>query len=312
MLPRLAIVIPCYNEEEVLPQTFDRLGNLLKRLTGKEKISPDSGLYFVDDGSCDRTWALIEEQNARDSRFFGIKLSRNFGHQHALLAGLLNVPGDIVVSIDADLQDDVNTIESMIDCHIQGSAIVFGVRSTRKQDRFGKRLSAEVYYRLLNILGADVVFNHADFRLMSREAIEALREFGETTLFLRGIVRQLGFRSDIVLYERVKRPAGVTKYPFSRMLSLAIDGITSFSTRPLRLIGILGIVIALISLGFGFWALAVTFFLEKVVPGWASTVVPMYFLGGVQMFALGIIGEYVGKTYIESKRRPRYIIEKIL
>jgi glycosyltransferase involved in cell wall biosynthesis len=308
----LDIVVPCYNEEEVLPVTAQRLGALLERLQRSGKCSADSRIYFVDDGSRDRTWSIIESLATADGRVHGIKLSRNRGHQSALVAGLLSARGDLVVSIDADLQDDESVIEQMVDRCAEGFAIVYGVRDDRSADTAFKRFTAEGYYRLMSWMGVDLIFNHADFRLMTRSAIDALREFEEVNLFLRGIIPQLGFRTSTVAYRRAERFAGESKYPLSKMLALAIQGVTSFSTFPLRVITVLGLAISVLSLGLGGWALAIKLFSNAALPGWASTVVPMYFLGGVQLLSLGIIGEYIAKIYMETKRRPRYIIEKTI
>lgn len=306
---RLSIVVPCYNEEAALPVTVERLTTLLEALVARGVVAGESALYFVDDGSADRTWSIIESCANRNARVHGIKLSRNRGHQNALLAGLLNAPGDAVVSIDADLQDDVVAIERMLEAHAQGAQIVLGVRRARVHDTWFKRFSAEQYYRWLKRFGVEVVYNHADYRLMGRHAIEALRGYEEVNLFLRGIVPQLGFRSAIVEYDRAPRVAGETRYPLRRMLSLAWEGVTSFSAVPLRFITGLGITVSAVSLGFAAWALAAKLFSDQALPGWASTVVPIYFLGGVQLLCLGIIGEYLAKIYAEVKRRPRYVIE---
>lgn len=305
---RLGVIVPCYNEEAVLEQTVKRLLEVLDRLQTRDRIAADSRLYLVDDGSTDRTWTLIRAAAQRDARIHGIRLSRNFGHQHALLAGLLDAEGDALISIDADLQDDVDAIEAMVDAHRQGHDIVYGVRDDRRSDSFGKRASALGYYRLLQWLGVRVVPDHADYRLLSRRAVEALRGFREVNLFLRGLVPLLGFRSTRVYYQRQERYAGESKYPLRRMLSLALDGITSFSGVPLRLITVLGLLLFAASAAAGLWALWVALFTDRAVPGWASTVVPMYFLGSVQLLGIGIIGEYLRKLYMEVKARPRYII----
>ncbi len=307
---RLCIVVPCYNEEEVLEDTCARLLALLTTLTAAGKISAASRLCFVDDGSRDGTWALIEKLAETDERVTGIKLSRNRGHQNALLAGLLTAEGDAVVSVDADLQDDIGAIPKMIDRYTRGADIVFGVRSRRDSDAVFKRITAQAFYRLMSWLGAQTVYNHADFRLMSRRAVEALREYREVNLFLRGIVSLVGFPTDIVEYERSPRLAGTSKYPLRRMISLALQGVTSFSVVPLRIITFLGMLVFLISFGVGAWVLYVRFFTDLATPGWASTVLPMFFLGGVQILCLGVMGEYLGRLYQEVKGRPRYIIEK--
>jgi len=305
----LSIVVPCYNEESVLAEAAKRLLSLQSRLIDAGKIGAASRIYFVDDGSHDRTWSLIECFAREHMTVKGIKLSRNCGHQIALLAGLLTVPGDAVISIDADLQDDLNAIEPMIDAHLSGNEIVYGVRKRRTTDSWMKRASAEGYYRLLSALGVEVVFNHADYRLMGRRALTALAAYDEVNVFLRGLIPQLGFRTTSVYYDRLERFAGESKYPLGKMLALAWNGVTSFSTAPLRFITSFGLAIALASLAVTLWALGVRLFGTSAVPGWASTVVPMYFLGGVQLFSIGLIGEYVAKTYLETKRRPRFFIE---
>lgn len=307
--PALTIVVPCYNEQEMLPRTSQALLGVLARLHEAGKIGAFSKICFVDDGSRDRTWESIASLAARDNRFSGIKLSRNHGHQKALLAGLSTVPGDLVISIDADLQDDVNAIEQMIDAASEGKDVVFGVRGNRAADSWAKRLFAETYYRLLKHLGVNVVFNHADYRLLSRRALEALKEYGEVNVFLRGVIPTIGFPTAVVSYDRLERSAGKSKYNIRRMLSLAWEGITSFSAVPLRMIAALGLIIFLGSLAMSAWVLWVRLFSSDVVPGWASSVLPMYFLGGVQLLSIGIVGEYVAKIYMETKRRPRFIIE---
>lgn len=306
----LSIVVPCYNEEAVLPETVQRLTELLQNLITKGKVALDSCVYYVDDGSRDRTWELIEAL-ARTNRFVrGIKLSRNRGHQNALLAGLLAVKGEAVISVDADLQDDLAAIEAMLDDYAAGYDIVYGVRGSRKTDTLFKSFTAMAYYRLLGIMGVEIVYNHADYRLMSRQVTEALKEFSEVNLFLRGIIPQLGFAHSIVYYERAERFAGDSKYPLKKMLSLAWQGITSFSVVPLRFITGLGLLVSLISFTVTLWAIWIKLFTEMAIPGWASTVLPIYFIGGIQLLCLGVIGEYLAKTYTETKRRPRYIIEK--
>jgi polyisoprenyl-phosphate glycosyltransferase len=306
----LAIVIPCFNEEAVLPTTILKMTELLATLASSEVVATGSSVTFIDDGSRDATWSLIEAAAAKYPAVRGIKLSRNRGHQNALLAGLLTVEGDVVISVDADLQDDLAAIEKMLEKFKEGADIVYGVRSRRDADTIFKRASAEGYYVLLKKLGVDIVFNHADYRLMSRAAITALASFEEVNLFLRGIVPQLGFKTEIVHYERAERFAGESKYPLNKMLALAWDGLTSFSSKPLRWITIFGSIISVLSFMVGFWALIVGLMPGRSIPGWASTVIPVYFLGGIQLLSLGIIGEYISKIYLETKRRPRYIIEK--
>lgn len=307
---RLGIVVPCYNEEEVLPEAAIRLQSVLRKLSGEGLIASDSPIYFVDDGSRDRTWALITELSRRDAQFRGIKLSRNRGHQNALVAGLFNAEGDALVSIDADLQDDVEVIADMLRQHLAGAEVVYGVRDDRSSDSFFKRFTAEAYYRVLGMMGVNVVFNHADYRLLSRRAIEVLRGYKEVNLFLRGIIPLLGFKTATVAYTRSERFAGESKYPLSKMLHLAIQGITSFSTVPLHLITVIGLTVCALSFLFGLWVVSVRIFTDQAVPGWASTVLPIYFLGGVQLLCTGIIGEYLAKIYMEVKSRPRYVIEE--
>src|SRR5271155_1953138 len=308
--PTLAIVVPCYNEEEVLPETGRRMVGLIQGLIGADKISQDSAVYFVDDGSRDLTWALIEQFAAEDRHIAGIKLSRNRGHQNALLAGLFTAEGDAVVSIDADLQDDIDAIGEMVDRFLAGAEIVYGVRSRRDADSPFKRMTAGFFYRLIGALGAESIRNHADYRLMSRRAVENLKQYREVNLYLRGIVPLLGFRSEIVYYDRAKRLAGGSKYSFRKMVALAFEAITSFSVVPLRLITFIGFAVfvgtTLVS-GWGLWARV---FGNNVVPGWTSVVLPMYFLGGIQIFCIGMLGEYLGKTYAEVKARPRFAIER--
>ena len=309
---RLAIVVPCYDEQDVLPETCRRLRALLQRLRDAGKIGPDSRLYLVDDGSRDATWRIIADLARDDAAIVGVRLSRNVGHQSALLAGLLHAQGDAVVSIDADLQDDVDAIERMIDRFHDGCDIVYGVRARRDSDSLAKRLSAALFYRTMIALGARTICDHADFRLLSRRAIDALREFREVNLFLRGIVPRIGMRSCTVEYERRSRFAGESKYGLRQMLGLALDGITSFSVVPLRLVSVLGLCVCVGAGAVTAWALWVALFTDRAIPGWASVVVPMYFLGGVQLLALGVIGEYLGKVYLETKARPRYIIEQVV
>ena len=309
---QLMLVVPCYNEQDVLPLTLPRLLALLTRLREQGRIGADSGITFVDDGSRDATWQLIEDAHRADPRVHGIKLSCNRGHQNALLAGLLCSGADVTISLDADLQDDLDAIPRMLQAHRDGADIVLGVRARRDCDTWFKRSSARAYYALLRRLGVDVVPDHADFRLMSRRALDALRDFREVNLFLRGIVPLLGFSTSIVTYERAARPAGESKYPFARMLALALEGVFSFSTVPLRWITWLGIGVSIASIGFGVWAVLVRLFTDQALPGWASTVVPMYFLGGVQLLALGVIGGYLSRVYAETKQRPRFIVEKSL
>jgi len=304
--------VPCYNEEEVLPETTRRLVALLDRMIAANKVAAQSEIIYVDDGSRDRTWELIREHHRADTRVRGIKLSANRGHQTALLAGLFAADADAIVSIDADLQDDVNAIEAMVDAFAQGFEVVYGARAQRDTDTVFKRATATGYYRLLSLLGVRVVYNHADFRLLSRRALAALKEYSEVNLFIRGIVPLIGFRSTTVYYARAERFAGESKYPLRKMLALAIDGVTSFTAFPLRFIAFLGMIVSLASLGLFGWALWIRLFTDQAVPGWASSVIPVYFLGGIQLLSIGVVGEYVAKLYFEAKRRPRYFVEEML
>jgi glycosyltransferase involved in cell wall biosynthesis len=306
---KLSIVVPCFNEEAVLPVTAQRLDGLLQALRMKGKIG-SGAVLFVDDGSVDATWRLIEELSITYSSIQGIRLSRNRGHQNALLAGIFHADGDAVVTIDADLQDDESVIEQMVDLCKQGFDMVFGVRIDRSADSPFKRISAISYYRMLSAMGVEVIHNHADFRLMTRTAVRALQDYEEVNLYLRGIIPLLGFRTATIPYTRVKRFAGESKYPLSKMISLSFEGVMSFSALPLRMISLLGLTISVFALGMAMWALFIKFATSQALPGWASTVVPLYFLGGLQLLSLGVIGEYLGKTYMETKRRPRYIIDK--
>ncbi len=306
----LAIVVPCYNEEAVLGETAHRLLELLGRLIASGRIDAHSTICFVDDGSKDHTWELIEKRASESLHVKGIKLSRNRGHQNALLAGLFSVEGDAIISIDADLQDDISVIETMVDRHLEGYDVVYGVRKERTVDTPFKRASAEGFYKLMRLMGVDIVYNHADYRLLSRRALEALKEFKEVNLFLRAMVPLVGYQSAQVFYDRAERFAGESKYPLKKMLAFAWDGITSFSVMPLRLITATGFIIFIATLLMSAWVLGVKLFSDEAVPGWASTVLPIYFIGGIQVFALGIVGEYIGKIYMETKERPRFIIEK--
>ena len=309
--PILYIVVPCYNEEEVLHETNRRLAALLESLEKEGSIRAGSILY-VDDGSHDRTWKLVEEFAASGSPVKGLKLAHNVGHQQALWAGLeyAATHADAMVSIDADLQDNVESIREMVDYFNKGIDIVYGVRRERRTDSFFKKTTAQLFYRLMSNLGGEIVYNHADFRLMSRRTVEALMSYPERNLFLRGMVCSMGFPSAVVYYDREKRFAGESKYPFSKMLSFAVDGITSFSVRPLRyivLLGLLFILISIVAIIYGFLS-----YLEgDTIPGWTSLLVSIWFIGGMVTTAIGIIGEYVGKIYKEVKRRPRYFVEKV-
>jgi polyisoprenyl-phosphate glycosyltransferase len=312
VVPRLGIVVPCFNEEEVLPETARRLSALLQGMVAGESVAADSQVVFVDDGSRDRTWEMIESLAAADSRIGGIKLSRNRGHQNALLAGLYTCEADVVLSVDADLQDDIQVIPEMIEAYGRGAQVVYGVRQDRSSDGWFKRATAQGFYRFISAMGAESIYNHADFRLMSRRAIEALKSFREVNLFLRGMVPLIGFKSAIVYYRRGERLAGESKYPLRKMLALALDAVTSFSVAPLRFITGLGFLVFLLSAVMGVWTLWVKLFTDHAVPGWASTMLPIYLLGGIQILCIGVIGEYLGKVYQETKARPRYIIEKCI
>ena len=310
--PSLAIVVPCYNEEEMLPKTIATLLNLRENLISKGKINELSKVYFVDDGSKDKTWSILANYAEQNQALVAIKLSRNKGHQNALYAGLCTTSEDITVSIDADLQDDPQNIEAMVDEYLKGHDVVYGVRSARNTDTFFKRFTAEGYYHLMRAMGVDLVFNHADFRLMSRRALDSLKEYKESNLFLRGVVREVGLPSSVVEYERQAREAGESKYPLKKMLSFAWKGITAFSTAPLRMITILGLTSGFASLALIFWVLAIRFLTNNAIPGWASVLLPLLFIGSVQLLCLGIIGEYLSKIYEEVKQRPKYHISQIV
>lgn len=309
--PILYIVIPCYNEEKVLPVTHALFAGKLSALIQNGEISEKSRVLFVDDGSKDNTWAVISDLRAKNPQFEGLKLSRNQGHQNALLAGLMTAKNyaDITVSIDCDGQDDVDAMDKMLEEYKDGAEIVYGVRAARDTDTVFKRTTAKWYYKILNLLGAEVVYNHADYRLMSRRALEALEQFHEVNLFLRGLIPLVGFKSSSVYYDRKARVAGESHYPLSKMLSLGFNGVTSLSVRPLKLITGLGFLMSLVSL----IAVVVTVIIKLfgyTVQGWTSLLCVIFLLGGIQIFCLGVIGEYIGKMYAETKARPRYIIEK--
>jgi glycosyltransferase involved in cell wall biosynthesis len=307
----LAIVAPCYNEQEMLPTSIPALLQTLDRLIEADKISAASRLYFIDDGSRDNTWQqLSEASRAHPGRIVAIRLSRNKGHQNALLAGLADTDEDMIVSIDADLQDDPINIDKMVDAYHNGSEVVYGVRAARDTDTKFKRMTAEGYYHVMRKLGVDLVFNHADFRLMSRRALNALLEYPESQLFLRGMVREVGFESAIVEYDRQSRAAGESKYPLRKMLSLAWHGISSFSTAPLRAITLLGITASALSLFILAWVLVTRLFTDNAIPGWTSILLPLLFIGSVQLLSLGVIGEYLAKLYTEIKKRPRYHVSE--
>lgn len=312
MADTLYIVVPCYNEEEVLPVTAEKLKEKTEQLKADGAISHNSRILFVDDGSSDKTWQIISELHEKDKLYQGVKLSHNRGHQNALLAGLYTAAqyADATVSMDADLQDDINAIDEMLKCYANGADVVYGVRSKRDKDSFFKRATAEEFYKIMQKMGAEVVFNHADFRLMSKRAIEGLKQFKEVNLFLRGIVPMLGYKTDKVYFERKERFAGKSKYPVNKMLSLAIDGITSFSVKPLSLIFLL----AAIFIFGGFVALITTIVLSalSLIPAWSTIICVMVLCTGVLAACLGVVGLYVGKTYMESKHRPPFIIEEYL
>lgn len=307
---KLAIVVPCYNEQEVLPDSAEKLAGLVKELSEKGKISQDSFVIFVDDGSRDDTWKLICEYTGEYSCVQGLKLAGNVGHQNALLAGLMTVRDEVdaAISIDADLQDDISAIEDMIDKYNEGCDVVFGVRSARKTDSFFKRITAEGFYKLMEIMGAKSIYNHADFRLMSSRAIDGLAQFKERNLFLRGIVPTIGFRNDCVYYERKERTAGESKYPLRKMIAFACDGITSFSIRPMSYIMGAGVFLIFCAIAMAFHAFR-SYITGNVVSGWTSIVLSLWFIGGLVLFSIGVVGQYVGKIYMEVKERPRYIIE---
>lgn len=309
----LYLVIPCYNEEDVLPETSKQLLCKISSLIEQKKINSKSRIVFVDDGSKDRTWEIISELHKNNPFFQGIKLSKNQGHQNALLAGLMTVKkyADAVISLDADLQDDIDAIDEMLDKYYDGCEIVYGVRNSRDTDSFMKKATAEGYYRSMKILGADVVFNHADYRLMSRKALDSLEHFHEVNLFLRGVVPMIGFKSDVVYYARKERLAGKSKYPLKKMLAFAWEGITSLTTKPIRMITVLGIVIFFVSFIMLIYSL-VSYFAGTTITGWTSTIVSIWAIGGLQLFAIGIVGEYIGKVYLETKARPKYFIDEYL
>ena len=309
--PILWIVVPCYNEEQVLPITAPQFREELRQLEEKGKIAPGSRILLVDDGSRDGTWEIIRGLAAADDRFLGLRQSRNRGHQNALLAGLMEAKdrADITISIDCDGQDDISAMEAMVDAYSDGCDIVYGVRSERETDTFFKRFTAESFYRLLSWMGAEVVYNHADYRLVSARALRSFADFKEVNLFLRGLFPLVGYKSTSVYYERHERLAGESKYPLGKMLSLAFDGITSLSTKPIRIIMGLGCFVALLSFIGVLWAIIASA-LGRTVAGWASMTCILCFLGGIQLIGLGVLGEYIGKIYLETKARPRYIISE--
>ena len=309
--PRLYIVIPCYNEQEVLPLTAPLFLEKIRSLSGAGKIAEDSRVLFVNDGSKDKTWSIIQELAAQDPHYRGVCLSRNRGHQNALLAGLMEAKDrcDITISIDCDGQDDIDAMDAMVDAYLDGCEVVYGVRASRRTDSFFKRFTAQSFYKFLAAMGAEVVYNHADYRLISARVLRELAGFREVNLFLRGLVPLVGFKSTTVSYDRSERLAGKSHYPLRKMVALAVDGITSLSVKPLRLITGFGLVVALVSFLGVLWAL-ITALCGRSVAGWASMTCIVCFVGGVQLISLGIIGEYIGKIYLETKQRPRYIISE--
>ena len=310
----LYIVVPCYKEQEVLPETSRRLKEKVLALRAQGKISDKSRIMFVNDGSSDNTWPIIRQLHEQEPDLFsGVNLSRNRGHQNALLAGLLTAVNyaDMIISMDADLQDDINAVDAMVDHYHEGYEVVYGVRSKRDTDTFFKRFTAEGFYKVMKALGVDIVFNHADYRLMSRRAVEGLAQFGEVNLFLRGIVPQIGYKWTTVTYERAERFAGESKYPLKKMLAFAADGITSFSVKPIRMVFSLGVVVFLVSLVMLLYAL-VAKLTGHTSAGWTSLMGSIWLIGGIQLLSLGVVGEYVCKIYKETKHRPRFIIESVL
>lgn len=309
----LYVVIPCFNEEEVLTETSIRLKSKMENLIKRKMISRESKIVFVNDGSKDKTWQIIEELHRGDKIFGGINLSRNRGHQNALLAGLMTVKNiaDMVISMDADLQDDIDAMDAMVEKYLNGIDIVYGVRSSRKKDTFFKKVTAESFYKIMKFLGADTVFNHADYRLMSRRAIEGLAQFKEVNLFLRGVIPLIGYPSDFVYYERGERFAGESKYPLGKMISFATEGITSLSTKPIRLITTLGFLIFTVSIAMLIYSF-IRYFMGATIIGWTTLMVSVWAIGGLILLSLGVVGEYIGKIYLETKGRPRFIVEQFL
>lgn len=312
-MQRLMIVVPCYNEEEILPYSTEKLTEVIKNLIKKSKIASNSGILFVNDGSKDKTWEIIQNEYAKNPYVYGLGLAGNVGHQNALFAGLQTAVEicDFSISIDADLQDDIEVIEQMVDEYLSGADIVYGVRSERKTDTFFKRFTVQSFYRIMEMMGVKTVYNHADFRLMSARAMKQLGQYKERNLFLRGMVPLIGYKTATVTYARKERLAGESKYPLKKMLSFAWDGITSFSIKPISMIMAFGGVIVACSV-IAFIYTLVSYFMGHVSPGWSSLMISIWFLGGVQLLFIGVVGQYVGKTYIESKERPRYNVEKFL
>lgn len=309
----LYIVIPCYNEQEVLPETSKQLIEKLSSLLNNGTISPNSKIAFVDDGSTDKTWDIISGLHKKNTMVVGLRLSKNHGHQNALLAGLLTFKSkaDMIITLDADLQDDINVINNFIDKYYDGCDIVYGVRSSRKNDSLFKKFTAQSFYKFLKFMGVKIIYNHADYRLMSKRAINELEKFKEVNLFLRGIVPLIGLKHDVVLYERHERFAGTSKYPLTKMLNLAFDGITSFSIKPIRLVTAFGLIVFTVSVIMLIYFMILHLF-GYTVTGWTSIVVSVWAIGGLQLLAIGIIGEYIGKIYMETKGRPKFIIEELL
>lgn len=309
----LYVTIPCYNEEEVLPETSKRIKEKIQGLIDKKIISEKSRVLFIDDGSKDKTWKLIKDLCEKDEIFSGIKLAHNRGHQNALIAGLMTAKeyADMVISMDADLQDDINVVDKFIDEYYNGSDIVYGVRSSRKTDTAFKRSTALAYYRILQKMGVDIVYNHADYRLMSKRALNGLEQFKEVNLFLRGIVPLIGYKTSVVEYERSERFAGESKYPLKKMLAFAIDGITSFSVKPIRMITALGFILFIVSLLMLIYSIIIKI-IGHADSGWTSVICSIWMIGGIQLLSLGVIGEYIGKIYNETKARPRFIIEEFI
>ena len=309
----LYIVVPCYNEEAVLPETSRRLKEKLEGLMAAGKIAPESRVLFVNDGSKDKTWEIISQLHEQCPLFSGADLTRNRGHQNALLAGLMTAKDrcDMAISMDADLQDDIDAVDAMVEQYYAGCDIVYGVRSSRKKDTFFKRFTAEGFYKLMNAMGAETVFNHADYRLMSKRALEGLAQFKEVNLFLRGIVPMIGYRTAAVSYERGERFAGESKYPLKKMLSFAMEGITSLSVKPIRMITGLGFLVFLISIAMLIYSI-VRWAMGETILGWASLICSVWAIGGLILLSLGVIGEYIGKIYLETKERPRFLLREVL
>lgn len=309
----LYLAVPCYNEEEILEDTTNKLICKMQSLIDSGKISHDSRIMYIDDGSKDNTWKIIESLHNEHELVIGLKMSRNRGHQNALYGGLMVAKkyADAVISIDADLQDDINAFDEMLEKYENGCDIVYGVRSKRKTDTFFKRFTAEGFYKILRFLGAEVVFNHADYRLMSKRALDEFENFGEVNLFLRGMVPMIGFKTDTVEYERLERLAGESKYPLKKMLALAWQGVTSLSIKPIRFISVLGALVFIVSILMLIYSL-ISHFTGQTTLGWTSLIVSIWALGGLQLLAIGIIGEYIGKIYLETKHRPRFIVEKFI